>query len=315
MSPRLLLTPLLFLCFVASAQQSCLVHRLDSMRRADIPAQNSMAPTGDIPSMTISDYFGLLGSDVLQELSAPFHGTGRGYIYAAGFAVAEAGLFFIDEPLQHSAATFAGSHPAVRDAARITGNVGGVYSAGLVAAFGAYGLFFKDNRALTTALLTSQAYIISGGITKGVKYLSGRQRPNYYDTYGYLPADNTVFTGPQLLNGNDARGGFSSSFPSLHTSAAFSAATVFAGMYADEPAVPVIAYAIAGLVGISRIAENEHWLTDVVAGGALGYVTGRQVLRNYRRYARLRAGSRKATWSFGLQYRDGIIMPGALCRF
>ena len=42
-------------------------------------------------------------------------------------------------------------------------------------------------------------------------------------------------------------------------------------------AVP--AYLLAGLVGASRLEQDKHHLSDVVAGAALGYIVGRTVVR------------------------------------
>ena len=42
------------------------------------------------------------------------------------------------------------------------------------------------------------------------------------------------------------------------------------------------AYLIAGLVGVHRIHDNEHWLTDVIAGAALGTIVGRGFAAAYR---------------------------------
>jgi hypothetical protein len=45
---------------------------------------------------------------------------------------------------------------------------------------------------------------------------------------------------------------------------------------------------IATLIGFSRITENRHWATDVVAGGLPGFAGGTQVVNNYHRYPRLK---------------------------
>jgi hypothetical protein len=69
-------------------------------------------------------------------------------------------------------------------------------------------------------------------------------------------------------------------------------------------------------VGISRITQNAHWTTDVLAGAALGYITGKQVVNNYHRYARLRSGKEfKMSCQFNMQYINGVFMPGLLCKF
>jgi membrane-associated phospholipid phosphatase len=70
------------------------------------------------------------------------------------------------------------------------------------------------------------------------------------------------------------------------------------------------------LIGLSRITENKHWATDVLTGAAIGYLTGRLVVNNYHRCAKLRAPQlKKNTVAFNLQYRQGVIMPGLIYSF
>jgi hypothetical protein len=96
---------------------------------------------------------------------------------------------------------------------------------------------------------------------------------------------------------------------------AFAAATVFAMEYKNRPWIPVFAYSAASLIGISRITENRHWTTDVVVGAALGYLTGRQVVNNYHRYAELKAPKQQKSLSLNIQYNFGHIMPGLVYKF
>jgi membrane-associated phospholipid phosphatase len=42
--------------------------------------------------------------------------------------------------------------------------------------------------------------------------------------------------------------------------------------------VPAL-YGVAALTGISRVFHDRHWASDVVMGGAIGYVTGRAITR------------------------------------
>lgn len=67
------------------------------------------------------------------------------------------------------------------------------------------------------------------------------------------------------------------SFPSGHTSNAFTLAAVAERHYGWKVGVP--ACLAAGLVGASRLEQDKHYLSDVVAGAALGYVVGRTVVR------------------------------------
>lgn len=87
---------------------------------------------------------------------------------------------------------------------------------------------------------------------QALKRLLGRQRP-----YGVLPAMRTVTE--RLGDG---------SFPSGHTTAAFSVAGIVSA--ATGAAVPM--WTLASLVGISRIYLGHHYPTDVLGGAALGIV-------------------------------------------
>ena len=63
------------------------------------------------------------------------------------------------------------------------------------------------------------------------------------------------------------------SFPSGHATVAFAAA---AALDHESKAawVPWVAYPLAGLVGWSRVHDDRHWASDVVAGAALGTWVG-----------------------------------------
>ncbi|HET7842074.1 MAG TPA: phosphatase PAP2 family protein, partial [Terriglobia bacterium] len=65
--------------------------------------------------------------------------------------------------------------------------------------------------------------------------------------------------------------GYHSSFPSGHTIAAFSIATVFAERYHQHRWVPWVAYGAAGFIGFSRIPLQAHFPADVFVGAVLGY--------------------------------------------
>ncbi|MEJ2008129.1 MAG: phosphatase PAP2 family protein [Acidobacteriota bacterium] len=60
-------------------------------------------------------------------------------------------------------------------------------------------------------------------------------------------------------------------FPSGHTIAAFSIATIFAERYRRHRWVPWVAYGLATLVGFSRITLQDHFPSDVFAGAVLGF--------------------------------------------
>jgi membrane-associated phospholipid phosphatase len=67
------------------------------------------------------------------------------------------------------------------------------------------------------------------------------------------------------------------SFPSGHTSNAFTWATLVERHYGWKAAIP--AYAVAAAIGASRVTQGAHYLSDVVAGATLGVIVGRTVAR------------------------------------
>ena len=103
-------------------------------------------------------------------------------------------------------------------------------------------------RAMTYDMV--DAVIVNFGYSEVIKVAVGRERPN----------------------GENNR-----SFPSGHASNAFAIATVVERHYGWKLGVP--AYVIAGVVGASRIQQDKHYVSDVVAGATLGYIVARTVVR------------------------------------
>jgi membrane-associated phospholipid phosphatase len=70
------------------------------------------------------------------------------------------------------------------------------------------------------------------------------------------------------------------SMPSGHSQAAFSLATSMTESYGIKTALPF--WGMAALTGLSRIADDKHWLSDVVAGSTLGIFFGRAGFKHHR---------------------------------
>jgi membrane-associated phospholipid phosphatase len=310
-----------------------LVKKLDSLQKVEEKQKPEIKPIVDVnkdeytsrTNITFKGYFDLLGTDMFQEVRSPLHASKKTWLIVGGFAAVEGIIYFVgDKPIQQSTNKLMNDNRGLQNVSQYVTDFGALYEIYTLAAFGAYGIIFKSDKVKTTTLLATQAYITAGAMSEIVKYLTSRQRPNNNNgptnpnnpnfNNPNNPPENNIFLGPSIFN--KSAGGFNSSFPSGHTTAAFSAATVFAYEYKNEILIPVIAYSAASLVGISRITQNAHWTTDVIAGAALGYITGKQVVNNYHRYARLRTGKKVGfTFHFDLQYANGIIMPGMVCKF
>lgn len=107
-----------------------------------------------------------------------------------------------------------------------------------------------------TGVLMIISELTSLGITAGLKQIVKRERPfiNLKDVYfdkNNSPTDRY-------------------SFPSGHTSTAFSMATTLTLRYPDKPAVIAISYLYAALVGYGRIYLGVHYPSDVLGGMILG---------------------------------------------
>lgn len=115
----------------------------------------------------------------------------------------------------------------------------GVYAISAVIAGGQY-LFDRDNSYHHMRSLV--AVTVIGG---AMKFTFNRERPNQLDRF---------------------------SLPSGHTYSAFATASSLQHTYGWT--VGAIAYPIAAIVGLSRITDDYHWLSDVTAGAVLGTLIG-----------------------------------------
>jgi membrane-associated phospholipid phosphatase len=265
--------------------------------------------------ITAHVYLVLVADDMKQQVTAPFRATGSDWLKIGAFAVATTGtVLFADKPVYRLAIQIRNHNKSLVSASSYVTNFGGLYEAYTLAALGAYGLVFKKEKEKTTTLLATQAYITAAAIETALKYLTGRQRPSYYDPVTGL--NNHTFHGPfyHFLKSDNAS---FESFPSGHTTVAFAAATVFAMEYKEIRIVPILAYSAATAIGLSRIIQNQHWASDVLVGAALGFLSGRQVVNNYHRYSKIQTGAakKKNTLSFNLNYVDGMLMPGCIYTF
>jgi len=145
--------------------------------------------------------------------------------------------------------------------------------------FYAVGLIRKDSYAQRTFLLASEAVLDTAILTSVMKDADGRLTPaefppgsNFSDSW--FRRTNRGAVG--LIRGNG-------SFPSGHTIAAFSVATVFADRYPKPLWRPLLAYGLASVVGFSRLSVQSHFTSDVFAGAALGYIVTHYVVLRRRK--------------------------------
>jgi membrane-associated phospholipid phosphatase len=121
----------------------------------------------------------------------------------------------------------------------------------------AMGALRHDKLISSTGWDMGEAVVLGTLSATAFKTLTGRRRPN-----------------ESALHGRFGQGG--DSFPSGHVTAVFAAAQVFADeMPPEQWGWRVLAYGLAGATVYARLDSNVHWLSDTVAGAALGIATGR----------------------------------------
>lgn len=163
--------------------------------------------------------------------------------------------------------------------------IGGPGPIALGVALYAGGRVRRNTFATNTGREIMRAVLVSGAITALAKGAVGRSRPFA------SPGDADEFRpGHGFTNATLA------SFPSGHTSAAFATAMVLSReMRHEHPRVRLVVdpvlFGSAALVGFSRVYAQQHWPSDVLAGAALGTITGYEVVA-HARGDRSRIGSR-----------------------
>jgi len=116
-------------------------------------------------------------------------------------------------------------------------------------------------------------------VATAIKWTAGRARP--YAVADTNPRDFQLLRG--LHKGRDY-----SSFPSGHSLAAFSAAAAVTNETSrwwpgSQWYIAPVMFGGAAAVALSRLYNNQHWLSDVVLGAGIGTFAGNKVVRfNHR---------------------------------
>jgi membrane-associated phospholipid phosphatase len=178
----------------------------------------------------------------------------KGTILGGGAILAGA---LLDKPVDRFMEKHAGSRVA-----RAWDNVGKgmpVVLAGAAASAVAFG----DARAQNIGLISLESIAGAAAVSIATKRIVGRARPN-----------------EGLGQWSKASDRSNASFPSNHSTVAFAAVTPFAQEY-DAPWL----YGLAAASSLGRAAGREHWVSDVVAGGVIGYAMGSWLWQSQRNNA------------------------------
>jgi undecaprenyl-diphosphatase len=138
-----------------------------------------------------------------------------------------------------------------------------------------YGNFSNGAAWAAHGIMYAQSIFLVFGTTEIIKISVLRNRPYFY-------TEEKIPKGKE----ND----FNKSFPSRHTAFAFMAAGFLTSTFSTEHPnsswkIPlcIASYSLATGVGASRIFSGNHFLSDVLAGAAIGSIYGYLIPRLYSR--------------------------------
>lgn len=132
----------------------------------------------------------------------------------------------------------------------------------------------RFNRHADDYMQYAPAAIMLGMKAAGVQSRSSWGRMLVSDAFSAILMGSVVNTLKRTTNVERPDGSNRHSFPSGHTATAFMTATMFNKEYGHKsPWIGVGAYGMATATGLMRMANNKHWLSDVLTGAGIGILS------------------------------------------
>jgi membrane-associated phospholipid phosphatase len=210
------------------------------------------------PARADESVFGSPLKDLKLYVTAPLRWDEEDWLFFGGALVAIGGSHTLDGRVR--------SHFATVSNAALTGEDknslrDALPTLALIAGTGTGALFFRNRDGYRETWALLEAGILSSATSETLRFAAGRERP-----------DATLSPNQWRKGGN--------SFPSLHTTAAAAVGMVFAESGGDDYRWlrRILGYGIVAGTAYIRLRDNDHWFSDTVAGGAVGFATARFVL-------------------------------------
>ena len=191
-----------------------------------------------------------LASDIQRYFTAPLHWNRSDWAWFGGALVAVGATHHYDTQVRtHFLKTLTSapttSSKDVQDA---------IPAAAVFVATWGYANLIDDRNGRAEAWAMLEAAGLASVSGYALKYAVGREGPD------------------RTSDPNQWRKGGGNSFPSVHSSAAFAVGTVLAESGSDDYRWMrrVLGYGLGAATGYERLKHNAHWLSDTVAGAALG---------------------------------------------
>jgi membrane-associated phospholipid phosphatase len=238
-----------------SSEKTCETTGSTSTAPANACAAPTQPDSDDNKRIGLKRVFLNLPGDQKAIWTAPSHLHKKDAFWIVPLAATTGGLLGSD---QHSMERVRSNANAVNLGQNIS-DAGLITFIALPATMYAWGSFASAPRLRETGLLSGEALINSYAMSEVLKFAFGRERPTLTDGQGgfFHPSVNP-------------------SFPSSHSMLSWTTASVIAHEYPGA-LTQTLAYGGAAAVSISRIPGRKHFPSDVVVGGVLGWLIGRQI--------------------------------------
>jgi hypothetical protein len=177
--------------------------------------------------------------------------------------------YLTDDITYTPSARFYHSSPEAKKWSDFCANIGdGTTQFAVAGSLGAYGLVFKDQKALRTGSQIVQAVLASGAVIQVLKHITGRESPFVRTTptgvWKILPNQIDYHRRvPQF----DA-------YPSGHICTSIATVIVIAENYPEVKWIRPVGYAFTTLVGLGMLSNGIHWVSDYPLGLFIGYYFG-----------------------------------------
>ena len=208
-----------------------------------------------------------VAKDQRNIFTSPFRIHKRDLLWITPLAVATGTAVAFDRMALQGVSTDPSRMNAFSRVSNITGIYAPVAFAG-TALLG--GIARHDEHLRETGTLAVTAMIDTQLLNTFVKFAADRARPG----------DTVLSSNGGTFWPHGAHSSSFDSFPSGHTANAFAVAHVIADEYPGWK-VKLAVYSLAAATGFERVQARQHFPSDVLVGGALGYLVGGYVFNHH----------------------------------
>lgn len=225
--------------------------------------QPLLADSQGWPDRLNRQFWNHLTKNAASIISSPLH-WGKKDFLTAGLASAGTLTFF---PLDEPAHCWLINHPDDLRSS-ISKVFSGLSSPAVLLGLTSIGYFLGEvqnsSRTRTAFLLAGESLILTELMIQSLKTAVGRARP--YLMEGAFSFHPLTFRGKWH------------SFPSGHSAAAWAVATSLASCSKNRY-LDLVFYVLASGVSVSRVLLDKHYISDVVAGGLIGYFIAKTITK------------------------------------